>query len=74
MKARAAMNEKLGEEIVLGQEGWWQGCESLGLPGYDPFSESGSNLNWIVGNEMIDRISGSVDMRGIPCRIRSAIH
>ena len=70
VRARAAFCNDVDPGVVVGQEGWWQACEPLGLPGYDPLSETGANLNLVVGNELIDPISGSVPHRGQPCDVR----
>ena len=50
--------------------GWWQGCQELGLPGYDPFGPDGANVNLLIPNEAIDPISGSVPHRSQRCRVR----
>ena len=52
--------------------GWWQGCPELGLPGYDPFSPEGANVNLVIDNDVIDPITGSVPHRSYPCRVRAA--
>jgi anaerobic selenocysteine-containing dehydrogenase len=48
----------------------WQGCQELGLPGYDPFGPDGADANLLIPNEVIDPISGSVPHRSQRCRIR----
>ena len=30
MRARARLNEKLDPRVVVGEHGWWQGCDALG--------------------------------------------
>lgn len=70
--ARAKLNDTLAPNVVCGQHGWWQACSDLGLPGYDPFSPDGANLNLIIGNEAIDPVSGSVPHRAYLCQIRRA--
>ena len=52
--------------------GWWQACPDLGLPGYDPFSAEGANVNLIIDNDVIDPITGSVPHRSYPCRVAPA--
>ncbi|MGD9714218.1 MAG: molybdopterin-dependent oxidoreductase, partial [Thermomicrobiales bacterium] len=71
--ARARLNDSLDPRVVVGQHGWWQSCNELDAPGYDPFSQDGANLNLIVGNALIDPVSGSVPHRSYMCEIR-AIH
>ena len=70
VRARARLNDSLQPDVVCGQHGWWQACEELGAPGYDPFSADGANLNIIIGNDAIDPISGSVPHRAYLCEIR----
>ena len=70
IRLKARFNADIDPAVVCGEEGWWQGCEELGLPGYDPFAETGANLNLIIGNDVIDQITGSVPHRGHPCQVR----
>ena len=63
VRARARLNDTLAPGVVCGQHGWWQACQEIGAPGYDPFSPDGANLNIIIGNEAIDPVSGSVPHR-----------
>jgi anaerobic selenocysteine-containing dehydrogenase len=72
VRARARMNDTLEPHVVCGQHGWWQACSDIGMPGYDPFSPEGANLNLIIGNEAIDPVSGSVPHRAYLCQIRRA--
>jgi anaerobic selenocysteine-containing dehydrogenase len=72
VRARAKLNDTLEPHVVCGQHGWWQACADLGLPGYDPFSPAGANLNLIIGNEAIDPVSGSVPHRAYLCQLRRA--
>ncbi len=69
IRLKAKYEEDIHPGVVVGQEGWWQACESLDLPGYDPFSEAGANLNLVITNDLIDPISGSVPHRGQPCQV-----
>lgn len=70
VRARAHFNATLDPRVAAGQHGWWQRCEELGAPGYDPFSEDGANLNLIVNSAAIDPVSGSVPHRSYVCEIR----
>jgi len=67
---QARFTDTIDPRVVSTQHGWWQGCEALNLPGYDPYSPEGANLNLILSAEEIDPISGSLPMRGFPCRLR----
>jgi anaerobic selenocysteine-containing dehydrogenase len=69
VRARARLNDTLKPNVVCGQHGWWQACEEIGAPGYDPFSQDGANLNLIISNEFIDPVSGSVPQRAYLCQI-----
>ena len=70
MRARARLNDTLEPNVVCGQHGWWQACPDIGAPGYDPFAPDGANLNLIIGNEVIDPVSGSVPHRAYLCQLR----
>ena len=67
--ARARLNDSLKPEVVCGQHGWWQACEEIGAPGYNPFGPDGANPNRLIGNAAIDPISGSVPHRAYLCQI-----
>jgi anaerobic selenocysteine-containing dehydrogenase len=69
---KAVVNTRLPQKVVRVMHGWWQDCPELGLPGYDPFSSSGANVNLIMKNDIIDPITGSVPYRSYPCRIAPA--
>ncbi len=69
---KAQLNPELPRKVVRVMHGWWQGCPDLGLPGYDPFSAEGANINLVIDNDVIDPITGSVPHRSYPCRLRAA--
>jgi anaerobic selenocysteine-containing dehydrogenase len=69
VRARARLNGELDPAVVCGQHGWWQGCEEIGAPGYDPFGPAGANLNLIVRHQPGDPISGSVPHRAYLCNV-----
>lgn len=69
VRARARLNDTLQPNVVCGQHGWWQACPDIGAPGYDPFSADGANFNLIIGNEVVDPISGSVPHRAYLCQV-----
>jgi anaerobic selenocysteine-containing dehydrogenase len=72
IRARARFNTSLDPRVVSGQSGWWQACPELGLPGYDPFGETGSNYNLLVGSASLDPVSGTPTHRSGRCEIRPA--
>ena len=69
---KAQLNPELPRKVVRVMHGWWQGCPDLGLPGYDPFTRHGANVNLIIDNDVIDPITGSVPHRSYPCRVTAA--
>jgi anaerobic selenocysteine-containing dehydrogenase len=72
MRARARLNDKLDPRVVVGEHGWWQGCEELNLAGYDPFSSQGANFNRTVDGAIRDPISGTPSHRANLCEVRLA--
>lgn len=69
IRARAHLVATLADGVVAAQHGWWQACPGLDLPGYDPLSAAGANLNLIIGNEEIDAVSGAPPHRSYRCEI-----
>jgi anaerobic selenocysteine-containing dehydrogenase len=72
VRARARFNATIDPRVAVAQHGWWQGCDELGAPAYDPFSELGANLNLAIGNWAVDPIGGSVPHRSYLCQIALA--
>jgi len=70
VRARAVFNASLHPRVVIGKHGWWQGCDALGAPGYDPFSEKGSNYNLLIGTDDLDPISGTAPLKSYLCDVR----
>ena len=70
IRLKARFDRALDPRVVVGQYGWWQPNAALGLPGYDPFSGNGSNYNVLIGDDLIDPISGSVPHRSYLCDVR----
>ena len=70
VRLKAKRTEGIDPRLVSTQHGWWEPCEDLGLPGYDPFGTEGANINMTVGNDAIDPISGSVPHRSYLCAVR----
>lgn len=69
IRLKAKYNEALDRRVVCAPYGWWQACSELRLPGYDPLSQNGANVNLIISNDYIDPISASVPHRSRVCRI-----
>ena len=72
VQLKARFKETLHPRVVATPYGWWQGCQELGLPGYDPFGPEGANANLLIPNTAIDPISGAVPHRSQRCRVRKA--
>jgi anaerobic selenocysteine-containing dehydrogenase len=70
VRVKAKFKDSLHPGVVATQYGWWQGCQELGLPSYDPFGPGGANANLLIPNQAIDPISGSVPHRSQRCRVR----
>jgi len=68
VKARVSANIVAGAVCV--QHGWWQGCQELELPGYDPFGPAGANAAMLIGTDLADPVSGSLPHRSYLCRVR----
>ena len=66
---KAKLKEGIHLQVVCTQHGWLQSCKQLNLPGYDPFSDSGANVNLIVTNDLADPITGSVPHKSYICNI-----
>jgi anaerobic selenocysteine-containing dehydrogenase len=72
VRLKAKYNDALDPRVVCAPYGWWQACRELGLPGYDPLSPAGANINLIIPNTHIDPISASVPHRSRMCRVTKA--
>lgn len=66
----AKLTDDIAPDVVCTQNGWWQACEALDLPGYDPYSSKGANVNLLYETKNIDPISGSLPIKGYPCKVK----
>lgn len=66
---RAKPTDGILYNVVCTQNGWWQSCSELALPGYDPFTGEGANVNLLYSSDDVDPISGSLPLKGYPCSI-----
>ena len=71
-RARARFNASLHPGVVCGQHGWWQACDELDAPGFDPFAADGANFNLLVELGAADPVSGSVPHRSGLCEVAPA--
>jgi anaerobic selenocysteine-containing dehydrogenase len=69
VRARAAFNDTLSPDVVIGQHGWFEPCEELDLPGYPPFGPGSANLNLVLSQTPSDPISGSSPLRAQVCQV-----
>ena len=72
IKLQAKFNDALHPKVVCVHYGWWQACETLGLPGYDPLSSAGANGNLLIPKRNVDPISASIPHRSSMCRVSKA--
>ena len=71
IRMRAKLNANLDPRVVVGEHGWWQACEALGSPQYDPFSSDGANLNLLIGTAVLDPISGTAPHKSYLCEVQA---
>jgi anaerobic selenocysteine-containing dehydrogenase len=69
MRAKARFSETLDPRVVVGEHGWWQGCDELGAVDSDPLDPNGTNFNLTVNAEIRDPISGTPSHRSNVCEI-----
>ncbi|MDZ4247541.1 MAG: hypothetical protein U1D67_10555, partial [Dehalococcoidia bacterium] len=55
--------------VVFSQHGWWQPCPELNLPGYNPYTDEGSNINNLVPTVEVDPVDGSIPYKSYLCRV-----
>ena len=70
MRAKARFNDRLDPRVVVGEHGWWQSCQELDAPGYDPFTAEGANFNLTVDATNRDPVSGTPGHRANLCEVR----
>lgn len=70
MRARARFSDQLDPRIVVGEHGWWQGCDELGIASSDPFEANGTNFNLTVDAAVRDPVSGTPAHRSNLCEVR----
>lgn len=69
-RARARFERGLRKDTVCAQYGWWEGCPSLGLPGFVVGGAGNGSYNAVISAEEYDPISGSNGLRGVACDLR----
>ena len=71
-RMRARLVASTDPRVVVATVGWWQACEELALEGLDAESDSGANLNRVIGNQDYDPIGGCVPHKSYLCEVRKA--
>jgi len=69
MRARARFSPQLDPRVVVGEHGWWQACDELGVGDSDLFHPDGSNFNLMVDTSVRDRVSGTPSHRSNLCEV-----
>lgn len=69
VRAKAKFSPSLDPRVVRATVGWWQGCEALGLPGYDAASDVGANLNRLIASGAVDPIGGCEPHKSYLCQV-----
>jgi anaerobic selenocysteine-containing dehydrogenase len=69
VRVQAHVTDTILPGVVCCSHGWWEACPELGLPGFDPFTETGANQNLLVLNEQHDPVSGGTSHRSTLCRV-----
>lgn len=67
---QAKLTEGIPYNVVCTQNGWWQSCPELNLPGYNPYSSEGANVILLYSAGNMDPLSSSLLIKGHPCNIR----
>jgi anaerobic selenocysteine-containing dehydrogenase len=70
MRARARFSEQLDPRVVVGEHGWWQGCDELGVGDSDPFDQNGTNFNLTIDAAVRDPVSGTPSHRSNLCEVQ----
>jgi anaerobic selenocysteine-containing dehydrogenase len=70
VRVQAHVTDAIMPGVVCCSHGWWEACEELGLPGFDPFTDAGANQNLLVLNDLHDPVSGGTPHRSTLCRVR----
>lgn len=67
---KATIDRSLARDVAVADFGWWRALPDLGLPGYDPFSDEGSNFNRLIDADHADPVSGAPSLKSFACDIR----
>ncbi|MEM5460200.1 molybdopterin-dependent oxidoreductase [Paraburkholderia phytofirmans] len=65
----AEIEGRLHDDVLVGDFGFWEGSEGLGVPETKLFGEGNTNFNYLVSSEQRDPISGSTNHKAVRCSI-----
>ena len=67
---QAKLDEHLHPRVVIGEFGWWQANQALGLDATPVHGAGSSSYNALASAEHSDPLSGSVPLRELTCSLR----
>jgi anaerobic selenocysteine-containing dehydrogenase len=70
MRARARFSPQLDPRVVVGEHGWWQGCDELGVGDSNLFDPNGTNFNLTVDTTVRDPVGGTPSHRSNLCEVQ----
>jgi anaerobic selenocysteine-containing dehydrogenase/ferredoxin-NADP reductase len=65
----AEIENRLDDDVLVGDFGFWEGSEGLGISETKLAGEGNTNFNSLVSSEQRDPISGSTNHKAVRCRI-----
>jgi len=65
----AEIEGRLHDNVLVGDFGFWEGSEGLGISEAKITGEGNTNFNYLVSSEQRDPISGSTNHKAVRCRI-----
>lgn len=66
---RARVVPELSSEVVVAEYGWWQACDSLGLPAIPVSGADNSNFSNLIASGQLDPVSGSSPLKSTACDV-----
>ncbi|WP_201768364.1 molybdopterin-dependent oxidoreductase [Stutzerimonas azotifigens] len=67
---QARLDERLHPRVLVGEFGWWQGNQALGLDETPLLGDDNTHYNGLVSAAQADPLSGSVPLRDLACDLR----
>ncbi len=69
VRLQLACDDTLDPGTAVADYGFWQANPQLNLPGYDPFSTAGANINRLIALDEADPVSGVLPHRSTRCAV-----